>query len=85
MDRHHVDPTSLVFGLLFVIVGQILMTGDPDTGTFWLGWTSPAVALGLGILVVVAAQRGRSTAAAEDGVVVAEGRATHDRLAADDG
>ena len=67
MARHQVDPTSLVFGLLFVVVGQMLLSGDPAAGTIWLGWTGPAVALGLGILIVVAVRRPRrSTSGAND-------------------
>lgn len=84
MDRHHVDPTSLVFGLLFVIVGQMLVIGDPDIGTVWLGWTGPAVALGLGILIVLAVRPRRSSAAAEDGGVVAKDSDLRSRPAADD-
>jgi cytochrome c-type biogenesis protein CcmH/NrfF len=84
MDRHNVDPTSLVFGLLFVIVGQMLLIGDPDIGTVWLGWTGPAVALGLGIVIVLAVRPRRSSAAAEDGGASGEDSDLHGRPAADD-
>jgi cytochrome c-type biogenesis protein CcmH/NrfF len=84
VDRHHVDPTSLVFGLLFVVVGQMLLIGDPDTGTVWLGWTGPAVALGLGILIVLAVRPRRSSAGADDGRPVAEDSDLNGRPAADD-
>jgi cytochrome c-type biogenesis protein CcmH/NrfF len=84
MDRHNVDPTSLVFGHLFVIVGQMLLIGDPDIGTVWLGWTGPAVALGLGILIVLAVRPRRSCAAAEDGRPVADDDDRHARPATDD-
>jgi hypothetical protein len=54
MDRHDVDPTSLAFGLLFTISGLMLVSGNPAGGTVWLGWTGPAVAIALGLLVVLA-------------------------------
>jgi cytochrome c-type biogenesis protein CcmH/NrfF len=84
MDRHDVDPTSLVFGLLFVIVGQMLLIGNLDIGTVWLGWTGPAVALGLGILIVLAVRPRRSSVAAEDGGAVGEDSDLRGRPAADD-
>ena len=54
MQRHDVDPISLAFGLLFAIAGLLLLTGDPTRGTVWLGWVGPAVAIGLGALVILA-------------------------------
>jgi cytochrome c-type biogenesis protein CcmH/NrfF len=54
MQRHDVDPISLAFGLLFAIAGLLLLTGDPSRGTVWLGWVGPAVAIGLGALVILA-------------------------------
>lgn len=62
MQRHDVDPTSLVFGLMFAGMGLMLLTGDPAGGTVWLGWTGPAVAVGLGLLVIIAVRPHRSTA-----------------------
>ena len=54
MQRHDVDLVSLTFGLLFTVAGLVLLSGDPTKGTVWLGWAGPAVAIGLGVLVLVA-------------------------------
>lgn len=54
MQRHDVDLVSLTFGLLFTVAGLMLLTDDPTRGTVWLGWAGPAVAIGLGVLVLVA-------------------------------
>lgn len=62
MQRHDVDPTSLLFGLIFVALGLMLLTGDAAGGTVWLGWTGPAVAVGVGLLVILAVRPHRSTA-----------------------
>jgi hypothetical protein len=56
MRRHDVDPFSLFFGLLFTVVGLVLLTGDPARGSVSLAWAGPAVAIGLGLLVVLAAR-----------------------------
>lgn len=60
MERHDVDPLSLIFGLLFTIVGLMLLTGDPTRGTVGLGWAGPALAIGLGLLVVLAVRPRRA-------------------------
>jgi hypothetical protein len=65
MDRHDIDPTSLVFGLLFIGVGLMLLNGDAAAGTVWLGWTGPAVAIGLGLLIVLAVRPRRSSKGGE--------------------
>ena len=54
MQRHDVDLISLTFGLLFAVAGLVLLTGDATRGTVWLGWAGPAVAIGLGVLVLAA-------------------------------
>jgi cytochrome c-type biogenesis protein CcmH/NrfF len=59
MERHDVDPVSLTFGLLFTIVGLMLLN-DPTRSTVWLGWAGPAVAIGLGLLVVLAVRPRRA-------------------------
>ena len=51
---------SLIFGLLFAAAGLALLTGDPSKGTVWLGWAGPAVAIGLGLLVVLAVRPRRT-------------------------
>ncbi len=86
MQRHDVDPTSLVFGLLFAALGLMLLTGDPAGGTVWLGWTGPAVAVGLGLLVVFAVRPRRSTTtqAHEDDEIGDGETSSDDRLAAAD-
>lgn len=60
MERHDVDPVSLLFGLLFAASGLALLTGDPTRGTVWLGWAGPAVAIGLGLLVILAVRPRRT-------------------------
>jgi hypothetical protein len=54
--RHHLDLLSLLFGLLFAGVGLVLLGGSPARGSVSLAWVGPVVAIGLGILVVVAAR-----------------------------
>jgi cytochrome c-type biogenesis protein CcmH/NrfF len=62
MRRHDLDGLSLVFGLLFVAVGLVLLSGDPARGTISLPWAGPIVAIGLGLLVVLAARPRRERA-----------------------
>ncbi len=66
MQRHDVDLVSLTFGLLFTVAGLVLLSGDPTRGTVWLGWAGPAVAIGLGVLVLVAVWPRRTEAADVD-------------------
>jgi cytochrome c-type biogenesis protein CcmH/NrfF len=78
MQRHDVDPTSLVFGLLFAALGLMLLIGDPAGGTVWLGWTGPAVAVGLGLLMILAVRprrSGRTLAHADDEIADGESSA----------
>lgn len=56
MRRHHLDLLSLLFGLLFAGVGLVLLGGSPARGSVSLAWVGPVVAIGLGVLVVVAAR-----------------------------
>ncbi len=65
MQRHEVDPNSLAFGLLFMLAGLTLLTGDASRGTLWLGWVAPLVAIGCGLLLILAV-RPRRTASETD-------------------
>jgi hypothetical protein len=56
MRRHDIDALSLVFGLLFTVVGLLLLSGDPAGGTVLLPWAGPGVVIGVGLLVVLAAR-----------------------------
>lgn len=83
MQRHDVDPTSLAFGLLFTVVGLMLLHGDPAGGTVWLGWTGPAVVVGLGLLIVLAVRPRRSATSEARGDDGDGGVSTDDGPAAD--
>jgi len=61
MARHPTDFVSLVFGLLFVAIGLVLLSGS--SGALSLAWVGPLAAVALGALLVLAA---RSTRAAPD-------------------
>jgi cytochrome c-type biogenesis protein CcmH/NrfF len=62
MRHHDLDALSLVCGLLFTTVGLALLSGDPARGTMSLAWAGPVVAIGVGILVVLAARPRREKA-----------------------
>ena len=62
MRHHDLDALSLVCGLLFTAVGRALLSGDPARGTMSLAWAGPVVAIGVGILVVLAARPRREKA-----------------------
>lgn len=62
MRRHDLDALSLVFGLLFSAVGLALLSGDAARGTISLPWAGPIVAIGVGLLVVLAARPRREEA-----------------------
>jgi cytochrome c-type biogenesis protein CcmH/NrfF len=62
MRHHDLDAVSLAFGLLFVAVGLALLSGDPARGTMSLAWAGPVVAIGIGLLVVLAARPRREEA-----------------------
>ena len=59
MSRHAADFLSLSFGLIFVAIGLVLLSGG--AGALSLAWVGPLTAIALGILLVMAA---RSTGAA---------------------
>lgn len=62
MRRHAFDGLSLAFGLLFTAVGLVLLGGDPAHGAISLPWAGPIVAIGVGLLVIVAARPRREHA-----------------------
>ena len=57
MTRHPADLLSLVAGLVVLGIGLVLLTGG--LGDLPLEWVGPAVAIGLGVLIVVAARPAR--------------------------
>ena len=57
MDRHAFDPVTFLFGAAYVAVGLVLLTGDAEA--LPLEWVGPVVAVGLGLLIVVAVRPGR--------------------------
>ncbi len=70
MDRHRVDVLSLAFGLLFAAVGLLLLGGGPTlVDRLPMAWVGPMAAIGLGVIVLLAArpQRDAAEAAPEDG------------------
>ena len=54
MARHPADLLSLAFGLLAVAIGLVLLTGSVSRVP--MEWAGPAVAIGLGLLILVAAR-----------------------------
>lgn len=57
MTRHPADLLSLVVGLAVLGMGLLLLSGS--VGDLPMEWVGPAVAIGLGILIVVAARPDR--------------------------
>jgi TRAP-type C4-dicarboxylate transport system permease small subunit len=53
MERHPADLFSLLAGLLTLGLGLLLLTGG--VGQVPMEWVGPAVAIGVGLLIVVAA------------------------------
>jgi hypothetical protein len=67
MRRHEFDALSFVFGLAFAGVGLVLLAGEAIPGGLALAWAGPVVAIGLAVLIVIAARpRAESTAADAD-------------------
>jgi hypothetical protein len=54
MARHPADLLSLVSGLIVVAFGLLLLTGG--IGDVPMEWVGPAVAIGLGVLILFAAR-----------------------------
>jgi uncharacterized membrane protein len=57
MSRHPADLLSLVAGLLVLGLGLLLLSGG--VGDIPMEWVGPAVAIGLGVVIVVAARPNR--------------------------
>jgi hypothetical protein len=55
MERHDLDPISLVFGLAFTILGLLYVAGPVSPAV--LGWALPLIAIGLGLSLVLTARR----------------------------
>lgn len=58
MSRHPADLLSLVAGLLLLALGLLLLSGG--VGDIPMEWVGPAVAIGLGVVIVVAALPNRA-------------------------
>lgn len=56
MKLHRFDAVSFVSGALFVSIGLLVMLGG--SSTLLSAWLVPAVLIGLGVLVLVAAWQG---------------------------
>ncbi len=57
MERHGADLFSLLAGLMTLGFGLLLLSGG--VGRVPMEWVGPAVAIGVGLLIVVAARPGR--------------------------
>jgi hypothetical protein len=58
MQRHPADIFSLLAGLMNLGLGLLLLSGG--LGDVPMEWVGPAVAIGIGLLIVVAARPGRN-------------------------
>lgn len=58
MTRHPADLLSLLAGLAVLVLGLVLLSGG--VGDLPMEWVGPAVAIGLGVLIVVAARSNRN-------------------------
>lgn len=54
MVRHPVDLLSFVSGLLLLAVGLLLLSGN--LGRIPMEWVGPAAAIGLGVVIALAAR-----------------------------
>lgn len=59
MRRHPVDLLSFVAGLLVLVVGLLLLSGNLDQVP--LEWVGPFAAIGLGVVIAVAARSQRGS------------------------
>ena len=56
MRRHEFDALSFVFGLAFAGFGLVLLGGGAIRDGLALPWTGPVVAIGVAVLIVIAAR-----------------------------
>jgi|KBSSwiS6_1023812.scaffolds.fasta_scaffold310240_1 hypothetical protein len=56
MRRHDFDALSFLFGLFFAVAGLVLLGGSAGRDGLAIPWAGPVVAIGLAVLVVVAAR-----------------------------
>jgi hypothetical protein len=67
MERHRLDALSLTFGLLFVAAGLLLLSGGPALGhDLPMQWVGPLVAIGLGVILFLAARPEREKPSPSD-------------------
>jgi len=59
VTRHRADMLSLVAGLVALAFGLVLLTGG--IGNIPLEWVGPAVAIGIGLVILVAARPSRAS------------------------
>jgi hypothetical protein len=55
MERHDLDPISLVFGLAFTTLGLLFLAGPVSLGTWH--WALPLLAIGLGLATLLSTRR----------------------------
>ena len=68
MERHPLDVLSLAFGLLFAAAGLLLIGGKPAAiDGLPLSWIGPVFAVGVGVLLLVAARPERSADVPDEG------------------
>ncbi|HTE66818.1 MAG TPA: hypothetical protein VK736_11270 [Candidatus Binatia bacterium] len=67
MQRHRLDALSFAFGLVFVAVGLLLLSGGPALGhNLPMEWVGPLVAIGLGAILFLAARPERAKPSRDD-------------------
>jgi hypothetical protein len=59
MTRHPVDFVSLPFGVLFAVIGLVMLAGDQLALTW--EWLAPATVIGLGAILIAAGWNRRTT------------------------
>jgi hypothetical protein len=59
MNRHPADMFSLIAGLLALAFGLVLLTGG--IGSIPMEWVGPTVAIGIGVVILVAARPSRAS------------------------
>jgi uncharacterized membrane protein HdeD (DUF308 family) len=57
MDRHELDPVSLVFGALFSVFGAIWLFDPPDLEAWDWRWVWPIPLMAIGLALVYSAWR----------------------------